>query len=116
MKPTTCSQVPYLSLEFRSGDLKMSLSCVKGIWKKAEEMLAESNSIVLAPGCENGSKMVKSRSGKQPHLVKCGTKISNDHLQEYIDFFRRLKNLPSVTKLLLTGLSGGIGNKGNRVS
>ena len=41
---------------------------------------------------------------------------SNSCLQEYINFFRKSKHLPSITQLLLTGLPGGVGNKGNRVS
>lgn len=58
-------------MNFYLGDMnfKVPLSSTKGIWKKAEELLAETNSIVSAPGCERGSKMVKSRSGKRLHLV-----------------------------------------------
>ena len=41
---------------------------------------------------------------------------SNNCLLEYIDFYRKSKHLPSSTWLVLTGLSTGIGNKGNRVS
>lgn len=41
---------------------------------------------------------------------------NNSYLQEYTDFIRRSKHLPSVTKLLLTGLPGGVGSKGNRAS
>ena len=101
----------------------------------------QEDSIVSAPGYPKGSKMVKSTSGKRPHLVKCakGGRFSCDSdcpnwkalgicshsvavaqvnacLAEYTDFIRRSKHLPSVTQLLLTGLPGGVGNKGNRVS
>ncbi len=41
---------------------------------------------------------------------------SNSCLNDYLNFFRRSKHLPSTTQLLLTGLPGGVVNKGNRVS
>ncbi len=50
--------------QFHSDDLKKPLSSIKDIWTKAEELLAQTDSIIAAPGCEKGSKMVKSRSGK----------------------------------------------------
>ena len=127
--------------QFHSDDLKIPLTSIKGIWKKAEELLVQPDTTVAAPGCEKGSKMVKSKSGKQPHLVKCGkggriscdndcpnwkslgicshcvaVAQSNSCLQEHTDFFRRSKHLPSIMQLLLTGLLGGLGNKKNRVS
>ena len=85
--------------------------------------------------------MVLSRSGKHPHLVKCGKggRVScdsdcpnwkslnicshcvvaaetNNCLCEFVDYYRKSKRLPSVTRLLLTGVSSGVGRKGNRVS
>ena len=85
--------------------------------------------------------MVCSKSGKRPHLVKIGKggRVSCDHdcpnwksfaicshcvavaeaekcLEEFANFYRKSKNLPSVTQLLLTGLPKGIGNKGNCVT
>lgn len=58
--------------EFHSGDLKIPLNSIQGIWRKAEELLVQEDAIVSAPGYPKGSKMVKSTSGKRPHLVKCG--------------------------------------------
>ena len=57
-----------------SGDSKVPFASIQGIWRKAEELLVDSNSIAPAPGFdeEAGAKMVRSRSGKRPHLVKCG--------------------------------------------
>ena len=127
--------------ECHSGDRKVPLASIQGIWKKAEELLAQSNALVTAPGFDANVKMVASRSGKRPHLVKCGkggrvscdnecpnwkslnicshtvaVAESNNCLREYIDFYRKSKHLPSITRLVLTGLPTGIGNKGNRVS
>ena len=45
--------------QFHSGDLKVPLASVKGIWKKAEE-LDQPSAIVSAPGCERGNKEWKS--------------------------------------------------------
>ena len=49
--------------QFHSDDINIPLSSEQ-LWKKAEELLVETDSIVSAPGCEKGSKMVKNRSGK----------------------------------------------------
>lgn len=40
----------------------------------------------------------------------------NDSLQEFCDYYRKSKRLPSLSQLLLSGMPSGIGNKGNRVS
>jgi len=65
-----------------SGDSKVPFASIQGIWRKAEELLVDSNSIAPAPGFdeEAGAKMVRSRSGKSPHLVKCwkGGRVSCD--------------------------------------
>ena len=42
----------------------------EGIWKKAEMLITESNAVVMAPGCGPKDRMVKSKSGSTPHLVK----------------------------------------------
>ena len=126
--------------ECHSGDHKVPLASIQGVWKKAEELLAQPNAIITAPGFDTSAKMVASRSGKRPHLVKCekGDRVSCDNdcpnwkslnicshtvavaesnncLHEYIDFYRKSKHLPSIPWLVLTGLPTGNGNKGNRV-
>ena len=40
----------------------------------------------------------------------------NDSLQEFCDYYRKSKRLPSMSQLLLSGMPSGMGNKGNRVS
>ena len=102
--------------------------------------MAEPNAIASAPGFDEGVKMVLSRSGKRPHLVKCGKvgRVScdsdcpnwkslnicshcvvvaemNSCLPEFIDYYRKSKHLPSITQLVLTGVSSGIGKKINRI-
>ena len=44
---------------FHSGELKIPLSSIKGIWKKAEELLVQTDSIVAASGCEKESRWFK---------------------------------------------------------
>ena len=55
-----------------SGDQKVPFASIQGIWRKAEKLITEPNAIVPAPGFNEGVMMVLSRSGKRPHLVKCG--------------------------------------------
>lgn len=127
--------------QLHSMGLRIPLASIQGIWKKADEMLKQPNAIVSAPGFSAGSKMVASRTGRRPHLVKCnkGGRIScdadcpnwkslsicshcvavahvNGTLTEYLNCFLRAKSLPNLSQLLLTGLPSGVGNKGNRVS
>ena len=49
--------------QFHSGDLKIPLTSIKGIWKKAEELLVQTDAIVAAPGCEQGSKISDGSRG-----------------------------------------------------
>lgn len=53
----------------------MSLASIQGVWKKDEELLAQPNAVVTAPGFDTSVKMVASRSGRRPHLVKCGKEV-----------------------------------------
>ena len=126
--------------EFHDG-LKIPLQAVLGIWKKAEELLGDPNAISPAPGYDSKCRMVMSRSGKRPHLVTCSKsgKYScdnecpnwksmnicshslavahvNNSLKEFCDLYRKSKRLPSISRLVLTGLPSGIGKKGNRVN
>ena len=125
--------------KFQSG-LNIPLPSVQAIWNKAAELVSQPNSIVAAPGHGTESKMVMSRRGKRPHLVTCGKNGRysydsdcpnwkslgicshsvavahvNNSLQEFCDYYRKLKRLPSMSQLLLSGMPSGMGNKGNRV-
>ena len=55
-----------------SGDQKVPFASIQGIWRKAEELITEPNAIVPIPRFNEGVMMVLSRSGKRPHLIKCG--------------------------------------------
>ena len=48
---------------------RIPLTCLEGIWSKAEELLKTDGAIVSAPGVSSGSKFVQSYSGHRPHLV-----------------------------------------------
>ena len=136
---STSAQLSVRPEDFHSG-LKILLAAIQGIWKKAEELLSDPNAISPAPGYDSRCKMVMSRSGKRPHLVTCTkqgkytcdsecpnwksvnicshsvavAQVSNS-LQEFCNLYRKSKHLPSVTRLVLTGVSSGVGRKGNRV-
>ena len=43
---------------------------IEAIWVKAKEYLNTPGDITGAPGCSPHSRMIKSRSGSRPHLVK----------------------------------------------
>lgn len=134
------SQFPVTPEEFHSG-LKIPLQSIQGIWKKASELINNPTAISPAPGYGPECKVVMSRHGKRPHLVTkgkgnkfscdndcpnwkslgiCSHSVSVAHLngqmREFCDQHRKHKHLPSITKLVLTGLTGGVGNKGNRVT
>ena len=133
-------ELPVDPKKFQSG-LNIPLPSVQAIWNKAAELISQPNSIVGAPGHGAESKMVMSRKGKRPHLVTCGKNgryscdsdcpswkslgicshsvavaHTNDSLQEFCDYYRKSKRLPSITQLLLSGMPSGVGNKGNRVT
>ena len=40
----------------------------------------------------------------------------NGSLNEFCNFYRKSKCVPSITQLVTTGIPGGVGKKGNRVS
>jgi hypothetical protein len=110
--------------------------------KKASELIAQPGAISAAPGYGQECKMVMSKTGKRPHLVTsskangrffcdadcpnykaiciCSHTVAvaqlNNSLQQFCDYYRKSKHLPSVTQLLLSGVPSGVGNKGNRVS
>ena len=50
--------------------IKLPYTTIEGIWKKATSLTTETNAIVPAPGLDDKNRMVKSKSGSAPHLVK----------------------------------------------
>ena len=67
---TTTHQPADLSVDptkFHNG-LNAPLPSVQGIWSKAATLVSQLNSVVPAPGDGTVSRMVASKSGKQPHL------------------------------------------------
>ena len=52
-----------------ASDVTIPLACLRGIWKKATELLSTAGSTVPAPGHCAETRLVLSRSGKRPHLV-----------------------------------------------
>ena len=45
------------------------IEVLEAIWNKASHLVTEPNAVLLAPGCDSSSRMVKSTSGSWPHLV-----------------------------------------------
>ena len=58
-----------VSVESAAKSLNVPLTCLESIWRKAMELISDSNAIAPAPGQTEGSRMVLSYSGKTPHLV-----------------------------------------------
>ena len=50
--------------------IKLPYTMVEGVWKKAAALVAEVNAIVSVPGFDINDKMIKSKSGDAPHLVR----------------------------------------------
>ena len=130
---------PALSTEHFHSGLKIPLASAQGIWQKAEELLCEPNAISAAPGCDSKSRMVRSCSGKWPHLVMstkqgrytcdndcpnwksmklCSHTVAvaelNGSLWEFCELYWKAKHVPSMSQL--AGLRSGVGNKGNQVN
>ena len=58
-----------LSVDVVSKQVNLPLTCVEGIWRKATELINNSDSMASAPGQSPESRMVLSYSRKIPHLV-----------------------------------------------
>ena len=48
---------------------RLPYTAVEGMCRKASMLVAETNSVVCAPGFSAKDKMVRSQSGSSPHLV-----------------------------------------------
>ena len=107
------------------------------IWNKATELLNDSESICRPPGCNAKDRLVKSSSGLRPHLVTfkkggqyacdnecpnwksmgvCSHSVAaaqdNNDLSTFIEWMKKAKRSPNLTKLLLTKMPKGRGQKG----
>ena len=122
-----------------ASEVTIPLTCLQGIWTKATELLSTAGSMVPAPGCDSGARLVLSRSGKHPHLVlpckssgfKCDSDCANfkslgicshtvvvahlnDQLSEFVTRFKKAKKKPNLMKLAVHGMPAGRGKKGSR--
>ena len=125
-------------MTFQSG-LKIPLPSVQAIWNKAAELILQPKVIAPAPEYGPQCKIVMSRGGKRPHLVTSGKNgrfscdndcpnwkslgidshsvaaaQTNESLQDFCHYYKKLKRLPSINQLLLSGMPSGVGNKGKR--
>ncbi len=112
------------------------LTCVEGMFRKAIELLNDSEAVTAAPGSCHESRMVLSYSGKIPHLVKptkggycCDSNCANwksigfcshciavaelhGKLSQYASSLRKKKKVPNITKLVTSNMPSGRGRKG----
>ena len=108
---------------------------LKAVWKKAEELVMDSSSIVQAPG--GTGFLVKSYSGSRPHHVKVkkggqyccdgdcpnwqslhlcshtvATAEKEGQLQTFVQWYKKSRPNPNLTKLITTTMPKGRGRKG----
>ena len=57
------------SIQDMVSSTRLPYTAVEGMWRKASVLVAETNSVVSAPGFSAKYKMVRSQSGSSPHLV-----------------------------------------------
>lgn len=126
-----------LSVEDFSASVRVPKNCLEGIWCKAAELLKSNGAIVPAPGGAAGAKSVLSYGGKKPHLVvpKKGGAFSCDEdcpnwkalgicahtvataemckkLPQFIEWYKKSKKSPSLSKFVAATMPKGRGNKG----
>ena len=110
--------------------------------EKATSLATETNAVVPAPGFGDKDRMVKSKSGSAPHLVKvsncqylCDSQCpqfksiticshvvaaaeSNGDLASFVEWYciRRGHNVPNLMQMAVHGMPPGAGNKGGKVA
>ena len=109
---------------------------VESIWTKASQLLAETNGVIAAPG--GHGYVVKSFSGSRPHFIavkkngqfncdnECGNWRSlgicahsvaasekSGKLKQFIEWYKKSKKTPNLTKLATTKMPAGRGRKGS---
>ena len=75
---------------------------VEGVWKKAAALVAATNAIVLAPGCDANDKMVNSKSGDAPHLVR-----AHEHKCKCDDRYPHFKSIRLCSHIVAAAESNG---------
>ena len=130
-----------VDVEAAATNLNVPLTCVEGIWKKANELIRNPDAIVPAPGQTPESRMVLSYSGKVPHLVTptkgggfscdgncpnwkslgfCSHSIAvaelNEKLDVFITYLHKKNKSPNVTTLITSQMPSDRGRKGNSAS
>ena len=108
---------------------------LRAVWKKAAELLLDPSSIVQAPG--GTDFLVKSYSNSRPHLVKvkkggqyccdgdcpnwqalhlCSHSVATaekeGQLQAFVQWYKKSRAKPNLTKLIVTTMPKGRGCKG----
>jgi len=117
--------------------MNVPLTCMEGVWRKAGELLQDSDAMVAAPGQSPEARMVLSYAGKAPHLVTpvkgggyncdsscpnwksigfCSHTVAvadaNKKLAQFLTFLRNKKKTPNMTNLVTSGMPRGRGRKG----
>ena len=139
---STCDDDNIISLSHKAiADTRVPQPVAEGIWKKAEMLVTEENAVVVAPGCGVKDKMVKSKSGSAPHLVKttgnCDYKCDGSCMQfkslnicshvlaaahvngdtdGFIQWYRKNfgNRLPNLTQIASHGMPATAGRKGGK--
>ena len=131
------STVLSMDAETASEFVSIPLPVLDGIWVKASSLVAHQDNISSAPGYPHGCKMVKSYSGKRPHLVTSGKNghfkcdddclnfksvglcshtvavaQQNNSLEKFLTVLGKSKRRPNFTKVALHNMPLGCGKKG----
>lgn len=124
-----------VSVESFCHEVMAEEAILEAVWKKAAELVIDSSSIVQAPG--GTDFLVKSYSGSRPHLVKVkkggqyccdgdcpnwqslhlcshtvATAEKEGQLQTFVEWYKKSRAKPSLTKLITTTMPKGRGCKG----
>ena len=119
-----------------SGSVLIPKTVLDAIWVKACDLLNDTNAMCTVPGRENSKdRMVKSNSGPRPHIVTarktgqyvcecpnwkslriCSHSVAaaedNGDLSTYVSWLKKAKQSPNLTKLALSQMPKGRGQKG----
>ena len=138
----TTSMTLSVLLNEAANKIKLPYTTMEGIWKKATSLTTETNAVVPAPGFGDKDRMVKSKSGSAPHLVKvancqyicdnqcpqfksiniCSHVVaaaeSNGDLASFVDWFctRRDHSVPNLMQMAVHGMPPGAGSKGGKAA
>ena len=122
--------------------IKLPYTTLEGIWRKATSLMSETNAVVPAPGFGEKDRMVKSKSGSAPHLIKvsdcqyqcdnqcpqfksiniCSHVVAaaerNGDLVSFVNWFctRHSHGAPNLMKMAVHGMPPGAGHKGGKAS